>query len=248
MLSLRDRKNKTSNIKTIGRSLLIATCLALAYHYFAGIPPPSIVEKSEFEKKHVPQSPPFPLILAPPVLDGGQQHVDLMEDNDGIFRQEACATWSALSGKSRWQCKIEWDEWMLANALVHEGDIVIEFGARYGTTSCTLSRNVGSIGQVIAVEPDFSVHGYLLRNRHDHRCDFHVVLGTVSMKPQYKAGLSGYAQMFSDKPSGTAFPRIDVPTIESAIGKQINVALIDCEGVYCVHNMIFLSIAYVLIR
>jgi FkbM family methyltransferase len=182
---------------------------------------------------------PFPLILAssPRIAEGDDNddethHINLPEENDGIFHQDKCETWHHTNARHDWHCKIEWDEWMLANAFVQEGDVVIEFGARYGTTSCVLSRNVGKTGQVIAVEPDSAVHGHLLRNRYEHKCHFHVVLGTVSMKPQYKGHNSGYAGMTTSHRQGIAFPNMNVAKIETTIGAKINVALIDCEGKY----------------
>mmetsp|Transcript_29557 Transcript_29557/g.41383 ORF Transcript_29557/g.41383 Transcript_29557/m.41383 type:complete len:129 (-) Transcript_29557:683-1069(-) len=127
---------------------------------------------------------------------------------------------------------------MMVNALIQKGDVVIEFGARFGTTSCILSRAVGSTGHVISVEPDHTVHGHLLRNRHDHKCDYHVVLGTVSEKPLFiaKKGGSGYGLRTTEisndvrKEEVSSLPNTDVATIEQILHKRINVALIDCEG------------------
>lgn len=154
------------------------------------------------------------------------EHINLMENNDFIFNEINCATWH--HGRE-FHCKIEWDEWMLVNAFVKPGDVVIEFGARFGTTSCILSRNVGTEGHVISVEPDINVHGYLLRNGHDHQCNYHAVLGTVSNSPLF-LGSSAYAGWTSSSGNGPSLPRLNVTTIERAVGKRINVALIDCEG------------------
>ncbi len=155
-----------------------------------------------------------------------QDHINLMENNDFIFNEMNCATWH--HGRE-FHCKIEWDEWMLVNAFVKLGDVVIEFGARFGTTSCILSRNVGTEGHVISVEPDINVHGYLLRNRHDHHCNYHAVLGTVSNTPLF-LGSSAYAGQTSSSGKGPSLPRLNVTSIERVVGTRINVALIDCEG------------------
>jgi len=106
----------------------------------------------------------------------------MLEEHDGIYHKDKSSTWE---GNENFNTITEFDEWMLVHAFVQEGDVVIEFGARFGTTSCILSRNVGNAGHVISVEPDIAVHGYLLRNQHRHRCNFHSVLGTVSKKPLY---------------------------------------------------------------
>ncbi len=38
------------------------------------------------------------------------------------------------------QCFVEHDEWIMADAFVNPSHTIIEFGARYGTTSCRLAR------------------------------------------------------------------------------------------------------------
>jgi hypothetical protein len=177
----------------------------------------------------------FPLVLAPRPQDGEPSHINLLEQNDGFFNEAACSTWKHTDDQGpfkRFNCGLEWDEWMLVNAFVKEGDVVIEFGARYGTTSCMLSRAVGKTGHAIAVEVDESVQGYLLLNRHAHRCNYHAVLGSVSTKDIYLGGLAGYALFTSTehKQGSTPIPRIDVTTIEHVLQRKINVALIDCEG------------------
>ena len=59
--------------------------------------------------------------------------------------------------KGRIRCGIEWDEWVLVEALVSPSHTVLELGARFGTTSCALARATGNSGRVVAVEPDASV-------------------------------------------------------------------------------------------
>ncbi|EJK77842.1 hypothetical protein THAOC_00297, partial [Thalassiosira oceanica] len=173
----------------------------------------------------------FPLVMVlKSEKKGPVGHFDLMENRDGRYDESKCETWIGSGG---FMCDIEWDEWMLANAFIHPGDVVVEFGARFGTTSCILSRNVGKHGEVISVEPDFTVHGQLLRNRQSHGCDFHAVLGTVSSEPIYMAtavGRYGYAQRTSATGEGHALPSISTDEIETILGRKINVALIDCEG------------------
>ena len=169
----------------------------------------------------------FPIDFYPrSIMHAPEDHTNLMENKDGLFRENKCETWSH---DKAFFCNIEWDEWMMANAFVQPGDVVIEFVARYGTTSCVLSRNVGVDGHVISVEPDVTVHGHLLRNRHYHYCNFHAVLGTVSDDELYY-GNSGYDGQTSSSGAGLVLPRVSRTTIESLIKKRINVALIDCEG------------------
>ncbi|EJK65209.1 hypothetical protein THAOC_13962 [Thalassiosira oceanica] len=101
----------------------------------------------------------FPLVMVPKSEKKGPDgHFDLMENRDGRYNESKCETWIASGPRHSFACDIEWDEWMLANAFIQPGDVVVEFGARFGTTSCILSRNVGKHGEVISVEPDVTVH------------------------------------------------------------------------------------------
>ena len=180
----------------------------------------------------------FPLVLAPlPPSDGNvTTHINLPENNDGIFDENACNTWQHTADTGpykKFNCRLEWDEWMLVNALIHEGDVVMEYGARYGTTSCVISRAVGKSGHVVSIEVDPDVHGYLLLNRELHKCNYHAVLGTVSTETMYMGGSAGYALFTSPEKKNARsvpIPRIELPTIEGILQRKFNVALIDCEG------------------
>lgn len=142
---------------------------------------------------------------------------------------------------------------MLVNAFVQPGDVVIEFGARFGTTSCILSRAVGLDGAVIAVEPDSQVHTNLLQNNFHNQCGVHFVLGTVGEDTMYiptakarsnyaistmtateKMARSASSQRLNPADNKEdemeAVPHISRADIEAAVGQKINVALIDCEG------------------
>ncbi len=59
-------------------------------------------------------------------------------------------------------------------------DAVLEFGGRFGTTSCRLARATRNSGRVVSVEPDPTVLRPLLRNLFQHKCSVNVVAGTVS--------------------------------------------------------------------
>ena len=92
-----------------------------------------------------------------------------------LKRNRPCKTYRGAT-----HCGMEWDEWIMVDALVRPRHTVIEFGGRFGTTSCRLARATANSGAVAVVEPDSSVHKTLLHNRDAHRCSFHVVGGTVS--------------------------------------------------------------------
>jgi hypothetical protein len=130
---------------------------------------------------------------------------------------------------------------MTSKAFVNKGDVVMEFGGRFGTTTCILSRSVGTTGAVISVEPDRNVQGqHLLYNRFRHDCGFHVVLVTVAKKPLYvkENGRKGYGtQTTTRSRKGWAeIPNMmELNEVEQQIGRTVNVALIDCEG--CIQSV-----------
>ena len=50
---------------------------------------------------------------------------------------------NSYRGASR--CAMEWDMWMMVNAFITPLDTVIEFGARYGTTSCVIAAATNKV-------------------------------------------------------------------------------------------------------
>ena len=81
----------------------------------------------------------------------------------GFRIKRACRTFDGA-----FFCGMEWDEWNLVRALVKPHNVVLELGARFGTTSCVLAERTGNAGNVVAVEPDPKAHKQLLRNRERH--------------------------------------------------------------------------------
>ena len=166
----------------------------------------------------------FPLVLGDPSLVPS----NLLVDEKLSRKTQNCHSYESGEQLS---CFIEWDEWMLSMAFVKPGDVVMEFGARYGTTSCLLSKLVGPTGHVISVEPDISVQGYLGINGFRHQCGFHAVFGTVGATPLQISSNRGYGTMSVEATSlATSLPNIELSIIEQHIHSKVNVALIDCEG------------------
>ena len=163
----------------------------------------------------------------------------------------------SLVGRGRTQCGLEWTEWLLVAALVPSGATVLELGARFGTTSCMLSRKTGnSARSVVAVEPDPTVWSALEQNRRNNRCNFNIIRGSVGVKPMYleflggdqsKKGLhSGSSYTTHTKEAATRHgamratdfpvPRHNYHDIERHIGRKFDTLLIDCEG--CVESFL----------
>lgn len=53
----------------------------------------------------------------------------------------------------------------MADAIMRSNNTVIEFGARFGTTSCTLANKLKNSTNLVVVAPDASAQKHLLSNR-----------------------------------------------------------------------------------
>ena len=131
------------------------------------------------------------------------EHVKLTARNNRTLlkptKRVPCRTFTG----AQW-CGVEWDEWTMATAVLHPSDAIVEFGGRWGTTSCMLASITQNSGRVVAVEPDAAAHGPLLRNRASHNANFHVLKGTVSEQPLTLSALEGRTVVF-------AYPRTGEP-------------------------------------
>lgn len=148
----------------------------------------------------------------------------------GVLRRHPCA---GFVGNVI--CDIERDEWLLAAEFVRPGAVVLEYGARWGTTSCALAQLTGNRGDVVAVEPDAAAQSALLSNRDTCRGNFHALVGSVGDFDVELAGGVGYGQrtraISSDASStATRVPRLDLDAVQARLSKQINTLLVDCEG------------------
>ena len=142
-------------------------------------------------------------------------------------------------------CGLEWDEWVLVDALVRPHDAVLELGARWGTTSCWLAKATNNSGRVVSVEPQWYAVYHATRNRDAHKCAYHLLHGTVGAKPQrlIRSAAAGddygthTLPVSDDSINGTvgALPHFSVGELERRIGANFSVALLDCEG--CIDDL-----------
>ena len=131
------------------------------------------------------------------------------------------------------ECGIEWDEWVLARALISPASHVLELGARYGTSSCVIAKAQGNSGRLVSVEPDGSAQFYLRYNRLRNRCNFAIVNGTVGMRtpmrvlPLYYATHTRRANLSR---GDAAVPNLSISAVEALLGWRIDTLFVDCEG------------------
>ena len=128
------------------------------------------------------------------------------------------------------------------DALITPAHTVIEFGARFGTTSCRLCRATRNSGRVVSVEPQHTscIRFDAIQNRERNRCAFHLVGGaTVGDTPLKLGGVDpgdrrGYSMHTRSSAQGeresNMLPNWDFRSLEKLIGSRFNAALIDCEG------------------
>jgi len=137
-------------------------------------------------------------------------------------------------------CFIEAPEWTLAKKWIPANASVMEFGARFGTTTCEISKKLENSGRMVTIEPDPMVWGYLENNVKQHNCHSHVLRGAISSTPLRMLG-SGYGgRSETGKNLRVGSGEISIPTfsfdeVQKAVGFKIDTLLIDCEG--CAQDM-----------
>lgn len=131
-------------------------------------------------------------------------------------------------------CTIEKPEHTLVNKYVKPGMVVLELGARYGTTTCAIAAQLQNSGKLVAVEPDQLVWSALDQNLQSHDCQATVLKGVVGTQERHIVTPSGYG-------TRTALAQLTVPstsfvTLEAQLGQPFDAMLIDCEG--CVETFL----------
>merc|ERR1719188_2372345 len=135
-------------------------------------------------------------------------------------------------------CETEYPEHALVRDWIPADAVVMEFGARFGTTSCEIARQLNNSGNVVVVEPDLNVWEDLEANLKSHQCNAHVLRGAVSavdlhMSPKLNVK-RGYSTRALQK-GGVLVPGFRFHEVEAALGKKVDTLLIDCEG--CAQDM-----------
>jgi FkbM family methyltransferase len=123
---------------------------------------------------------------------------------------------------------VEAAEQKMVKDFLHEDDVVLELGARYGSVSCTINQILKNKKNQVSVEPDYRVWSSLEMNRDSNECEFEIVRGFVS-KEKLNIVAKGYDTTFT--PDETS--NVDCLTLDEIEGKfnlSFNVLVADCEG------------------
>jgi FkbM family methyltransferase len=128
---------------------------------------------------------------------------------------------------------LEVTEQQLVKQYIEPDDVVLELGARYGTVSCAINKNLNNPFNQVSVEPDDRVWKALEDNRTINDCKFHIVKGFISDKKLSLTNLNNYhggygATYVIDTESKTN--HYTLKDIECMYNLKFNVLVADCEG------------------
>jgi len=126
--------------------------------------------------------------------------------------------------------KTETDEQEIATMFIDPDSVVLELGARYGTVSCAINKQLRNPRNQVSVEPDKTVWDALEKNRIANECQFSTLRGFISNKQLalVNGGKDGYAMTGVIGESDV--PSFSLDSIEQATGLKFDTLVADCEG------------------
>ena len=115
----------------------------------------------------------------------------------------------------------------LANKYIDSNDIVLELGARYGTVSVIINKNLNDINKYkhYVVEPDNNVWDALEKNKLNHNSKFQIIKGIISKNKHSLSDYSNYSTRTIKNDNGN-IKIFDIPN------EKFNVLFVDCEGCF----------------
>lgn len=131
-------------------------------------------------------------------------------------------------------CPMENIEHSLVDKYIRSNDVVLELGARFGTTSCAIAHKLNNSGNSVAVEPDPAVWNLLSYNRHTHNCNFWIFRGVISNQSAIVTpGSYDTRAVIKERnpiPGKNGTPFLSYGAIQELTKLQFTTLLIDCEG------------------
>ena len=171
------------------------------------------------------------------VVAHASAHADLRTTNaTGLARTPTSGGCKSFEpgGRIRFDCAIETPEHYLVRKYVPRNATVIEFGARFGTTTCVLAEATHNSGALVAVEPDANVWPHLERNLIRNQCAATVLTGVIgSGGMKIVPGGGGYANRV--EVDETAHNFISMAALQRRTSLVFDTLLVDCEG--CMRHM-----------
>ena len=122
----------------------------------------------------------------------------------------------------------EVDEQFLVTCVIEPEDVVLEIGARYGTVSCAINKQLADQTKQVSVEPDPTVWNALEVNKRNNHCEYHIFKGVISKKKKTIVK-SGYGTTTKDDPL-SSIPNLTFDELQKKYKLEFNVLVVDCEG------------------
>jgi len=128
------------------------------------------------------------------------------------------------------RCNIETPEHELIQRHMPVDAAVLEFGGRFGTTSCEIAAAQRNSGKIVAVEPDVGVLPHFASNVQSHSCNVNLLQGVIGTKPREVTPGDYGTRAVKLAANGKGSPAIDFQDVEACLGFRFDTLLIDCEG------------------
>ena len=122
----------------------------------------------------------------------------------------------------------EVQEQQQAREFITSDCIVLELGARYGTVSCIINKQLSNPLHQVSVEPDEAVWRCLEQNRDTNGCSFHILRGAVSRVPLHVTQ-SGYGTTTNPRGAPNTYT-YTLEQVEAMYQLRFNTLVADCEG------------------
>lgn len=122
----------------------------------------------------------------------------------------------------------EVQEQQQARDFITSDCVVLELGARYGTVSCIINKQIGNPLHQVSVEPDQAVWDCLHRNRDANGCSFAILKGAVSRVPLHVTQ-SGYGTTTNPHAAPNTYT-YTLEQVEAMYQLRFNTLVADCEG------------------
>ena len=124
----------------------------------------------------------------------------------------------------------EADEQRLADKYIKYHHVVLELGARYGTVSHIINKNIAVKTNQVSVEPDSRVWHALEKNRELYNSQYHIIKGFISNKKLSLINQEiGYGTT-SVVQENSIIPSYTLNDIQNSYNLKFNTLVADCEG------------------
>ena len=141
------------------------------------------------------------------------------------IRKNGCDAFA--HGELPFICEVELPEHFLVRKYLPRNATVLEFGGRFGTTTCAIAEIQANSGRLAVVEPDEGVWPHLEANLRDNACAATIVKGVVGSAAMAVTG-AGYGGRVV--PDAGARNAVALDDLQRAAGLHFDTLLVDCEG------------------